>query len=123
MKEYKLYNKTYYFDFNVYAQKEIANICPNGKLDNLTKLVSVKDGEGKLYDNLSKILIILNKAGNLTKKFFEDVTDCPVLEEEILFSLKSSDFDNLATIAFACISEGNETEIETKAKKEESSQA
>ena len=122
MKQYKIFDKDFYFDYNVYAQKEIAKLCPSGTLNNLGRLIDSKQGEGIIYENLTQILIILNKAASLTRRFFEGKDDSAELTEDMIYCLRDADFSDLTTLAFACISEGNETEVETKStsKKEES---
>ena len=114
MIKYTIYGNDYYFDYNVFAQRETARLCPEGKIQNLPVLLNQNGNQAEMYDNFIKLIVAVNKGGNLTAKY-NGINEIKEIEEDMLLSLSSEQFNDLCSVCFSTISEGSKTEVEGKA--------
>lgn len=113
-----IYGKEYHFALTVWAQQQIAKLCPNGDIKRFNELFG---GESDLrtedLDTVAKICVIMSEAYE-TKKAFSDLeySRFPITME-IIETLEMDEFEQLVNEAIVSYMRDNTPTVVTEPQK------
>lgn len=107
------------FARTVYAERQLAKLCPNNKINEIGKLLSNPDFI-KQTDSLFQVFDIMHRAYEMRAKFEDPENFEPVeFSKEMFECLTDSELEEMTNLAFENFEKDGRTEIETQKKKEE----
>ena len=117
MAEKTFWNK-YGFERTVWANMELAKICPNHNIQTLDALLSQDDTE-KQFLTMMNIVEIMNKAYIRKYSKLEPSAKYNAITREEMLDLDEEELGNLCLIAMGKYKEDGEVTVEAEPKKEE----
>lgn len=105
------------FERTVWAERELAKLCPNKDISLIESLLNTNDFDAKI-GFIMKMIIIMNEAYERKAHFLDKSHEMDVVTEEELEYLNEKELLELSNKAFADFYEDAKTEIETTPKKE-----
>lgn len=112
----EIFGHEYGFMFTVQASVDLAEICPEKKLENLDKLFSAEDMTASMTA-AANMAAILSKAHEQYKRFEDPAYEPCVLTVEMALALPHKQFAQLQKAAMESIQAGKETEVEIEPSK------
>ena len=109
------------FERTVWAERQIAKLCPNNNIANLGDVLATEDLDEQM-ENIERLIIIMNEAYERKAHFLDPSHEMEVVTKEYLENLNEEELMALANEAFADFAADGEQEIQTEPKKEKAEQ-
>ena len=105
------------FERTVWAERQLAKMCPNNDINRLEEVLSVDDFDQQM-GAIERMIVIMNEAAERKAHFLDNSHEMDVVTIEYLDNLKETELMELSNLAFASFYEDAKGEIETTPKKE-----
>lgn len=109
------------FERTVWAEKQLANLCPNHDIKRLGEILSDDDFIAQI-DAIMDMIIIMNTAYERKAHFLDNTHEINVITKEELEIMTEQDLVELSNVAFADFLEDGKQAIEVEPKKEKAEQ-
>lgn len=108
----------YKFERTVWADIQLAKICPGNDIKKIDQLLTCDDTE-KQFDSMMQIVQIMNQAYIRKAKRLNPEEDCIEITREILEDMDEDDFTKITLIAMGRFDKDGEVSVLAEPKKEE----
>lgn len=119
----KIYGREFPLAFTTGASGEIADLCPEGTIENLGEYLSTDAGQNELYKRIATIAVILNKYGIMREHFEKGLPlnitndEDRILSNDIVMMLDLPDLLAFQRIVVGEIENASKTTVEADAPK------
>ena len=104
------------FERTMWANRELAKLCPNNDIKKLGDLLTSDDFEVQI-STIEKMIVIMNEAYERKAHFIDNSHEMNVITIEELDNMNEEELMELSNLAFADFLEDGKQEIETEPKK------
>lgn len=105
------------FERTVWAERQLAKLCPNNDIKKLGEVLS-SDDFCQQIETIEKMIVIMNEAYERKAHYLDNSHEKNVITIEELDNMTENELMELSNLAFASFTEDGKTEIETEPKKE-----
>jgi len=107
------------FARTVWAERQLAKLCPGGNIKNFDQLLS-NDNTDEQFGAMINCIIIMHKAFDRSEKFLNPEHECTEVTEEMLENLlNEEELAALSIKAFSAFKKDGEVTVETEPIKKE----
>lgn len=118
MEEKKIFDLgEYQFERTVWANMQLAKLCPCGNISNFTKLLEDED-TSKQLNSMIDIALILNEAAEKKACFLDSTHEKKLLSRELLLNLDEETLSNICLTALGIYKEDGKITVDAEPKKE-----
>lgn len=116
MEDFKL--NEYIFERTVWANMQLAKLCPGGNISNFTKLLEDED-TSKQLNSMIDIALILNEAAERKACFLDPNHKKHLLSRDLLLCLDEETLSSITLTALGVYQEDGKITVDAEPKKEE----
>ena len=118
MEEKKIFDLgEYRFERTVWANMQLAKLCPGGNISNFTKLLEDED-TSKQLNSMIDITLILNEAAEKKACFLDSTHEKRLLSRELLINLDEETLSNVCLTALGIYKDDGKISVNAEPKKE-----
>ena len=119
MEEKKIFDLgEYQFERTVWANMQLAKMCPGGNISNFTKLLEDED-TSKQLNSMIDIALILNEAAERKASFLDPNHEKHLLSRDLLLCLDEETLSSITLTALGVYQEDGKITVDAEPKKEE----
>lgn len=119
MEEKKIFDLgEYQFERTVWANMQLAKLCPGGNISNFTKLLEDED-TSKQLNSMIDVALILNEAAEKKACFLDSTHENKLLSRELLLNLDEETLSDICLTALGIFKEDGKISVDAEPKKEE----
>lgn len=107
----------YLFERTVWANMQLAKLCPGGNIGNFKKLLEDED-TSKQMNAMIEIALILNEAAERKAVFLDPTHEKKLLTRELLLNLDENTLSNICITALGAYQKDGEITVDAEPKKE-----